>query len=64
MNTVLFFCILVLWFVVLFGIIDKKHYGVLGYPATFGIILILGTLCGIAQKKEEIKEGIDNQSPP
>lgn len=48
MNTALFIILLLAWFVVLFGILDKRHYGILGYPATFGVILILGAIFGIA----------------
>lgn len=48
MNTILFVIFLLVWLVVLFGVLDKKHYGALGYPATFGVILILGAIFGIA----------------
>lgn len=47
-NILVFLFIILFWVVVLFKNLSKKEYGMLGYPATFAIIMILGSLFRLA----------------
>ena len=47
-NYIAFFIISALWIFLIFKVFNKSRYSVLWYPTTFGILIIMGSICGIA----------------